>query len=104
MKLIVASIVLLAIAGCASQPLDTPMAIKEEPIKEEAAKTEVILEKKMQPLTREEVVSAIQECESARTKPVLISVPIKINGYTRKTIVDVYCVPQYVQLRRSKDD
>lgn len=103
MKLIVPILVVLTVAGCASQPLDTQQA-KEEPVSDQPAKTEITLEKRMQPLSRQEVVSAIQECESARTKPVVISVPIKINGYTRKTIVDVYCVPNYVQLKRMKDD
>jgi uncharacterized protein YcfL len=46
-------------------------------------------------MTRSEVILGITECESAGTRPVVISAKRKINGITSEVPVEVTCHPRY---------
>ena len=46
-------------------------------------------------MTRSQVILGINECESAGTRPVVISAKRKINGVTTDVPVEVTCHPRY---------
>jgi hypothetical protein len=48
----------------------------------------------VQPLSRNEVIYAINECESSGLRAVMIYAKRKINGYTADIVVDVSCAPK----------
>ena len=46
-------------------------------------------------MTRSQVILAINECESAGTRPVVVEARRKINGVTTSVPVEVTCHPKY---------
>jgi hypothetical protein len=46
-------------------------------------------------MSRLEVMSAITECQTARTRAVMIYGKRKVGGVTRDIVVDVTCAPLY---------
>ncbi len=48
----------------------------------------------VQPLSRNEVIYAINECETNNTRAVMIYAKRKINGYTADIVVEVTCAPR----------
>jgi hypothetical protein len=66
---------------------------KPEP--QELQNTQLILDSKQHPMTRNEVIMAINECEANKTRAVVITGRRKINGYTAEVTVDVTCAPKY---------
>lgn len=67
------------LAGCSA--FDTP-------------NTALIVEKDVQPMSRNEVIMAIQDCESNRTRAVMVLAKRKIAGRTSDVVVDVTCAPR----------
>ena len=61
------------------------------------ANTEVIVDKNTYVLTRNEMVNAIMDCESAGTRPVVTTTRRKINGFLAEAPVDVTCMPKYIK-------
>ena len=59
--------------------------------------TELIVDKAMPPLTRNEVMNGIMDCESAGTRPVVITSRRKINGFLSEIPVEVTCMPKYIK-------
>ena len=55
------------------------------------------VDKNVQPMSRNETIIAIQECESNGTRPVMIHAKRKINGYTADIVVDVTCAPRPIR-------
>jgi hypothetical protein len=55
----------------------------------------MVLDKNIQAMSRNEVILAVQECESSGLRAVMVFGKRKINGYTAETIVDVTCGPKY---------
>lgn len=76
----------LILAGCSSSPKSTAP---------ETAQQELVIDKQIQPMGRNEVILAIQECEVSRQRAVVIYGKRKINGYTTEIVVDVTCAPKY---------
>jgi len=73
--------------GCASQPkaTDAPKIVEQE----------LIIDKQIQPLGRNEVISAVKDCEVNGLRAVLLYAKRKINGYTTEIVADVTCAPKY---------
>ena len=46
-------------------------------------------------MTRQQVILGINECESAGTRPVIITAKRRINGVTTDVPVEVTCNPRY---------
>ena len=65
--------------------------------------TEIIMDKQVYPMTRNEVITAINECEANRTRAVIINGRRKINGHITEVVVDVTCAPQNHVLRAYYD-
>jgi hypothetical protein len=59
--------------------------------------TTLIVDKAMPPLSRNEVMNGIMDCESAGTRPVVITSRRKINGFLSEIPVEVTCMPRYVR-------
>jgi hypothetical protein len=56
--------------------------------------TSLTVEKNIEPMSRNEVILAIQDCESNRTRAVMILAKRKIAGRTSDVVVDVTCAPR----------
>lgn len=80
MKKIISAVALLAtLVACASKPPEQNL----------------ILDKDIQGMSRNEVIGAINECEANKTRAVVIYAKRKINSYTTDVVVDVSCAPKY---------
>ena len=81
MKYVIA-IVMLALAGCSSNPITTP-------------NQELIVDKQVQPMGRNEVIDAVRQCETSGLRAIPLYAKRKIGGYTVETVVEVTCGPKY---------
>jgi len=57
--------------------------------------SELVVDKQVQPLSRNEVINGVTECEGNGLRAVMIYSKRKINGYTSEVVVDVTCAPRY---------
>jgi hypothetical protein len=56
---------------------------------------ELVVDKQIQPMGRNEVIDGVKQCESAGLRAIPIYAKRKINGYTVETVVEVTCGPKY---------
>lgn len=59
------------------------------------AKVDLVMDKNIQPMTRNEIIMAINECEANNTRAVVINSRRKINNFSTEVTVDVTCAPKY---------
>jgi len=90
---------LLLLVGCASQqpPIYTMRpapAIAVQPIAPSTMQ-ELVMDKQIQSMGRNEVIDGVKQCESAGLRAVPIYAKRKINGYSVETVVEVTCGPRY---------
>lgn len=76
-------------------PLLLAACATEKSIAVKAPEIELVMDKQVQPMTRNEVIMAINECEKNGTRAVVINSRRKINGYSAEVVVDVTCAPRY---------
>jgi hypothetical protein len=57
--------------------------------------SQLIVDKEVQGMSRNEVILAINECESNKTRAVVIMAKRKISGRTTDIVTDVTCAPKY---------
>lgn len=62
--------------------------------KTETPNASLVIDKEVQPMSRNEVIVAIQECEEAKTRAVIVYSKRKINNFTSDIVVDVTCAPR----------
>ena len=95
-KVIVASLIAVAMTGCAGVSLeeDAPKAAPKNVVVTEPNMT-LKLEQEIRRMSREEIIVAIQECQEADLRPLALKVPAKINNFETKVIVDVICGPKF---------
>ena len=74
-------LLLLALVGCASEPKMTEQ--------------QLIMDKQIQAMGRNEVIDAVRQCESSGLRAIPLYAKRKINGYTVETVVEVTCGPKY---------
>ena len=55
----------------------------------------VIVDKEVHAMTRLETANAIQDCQAARTRAVVIYGRRNVGGVTRDVVIDVTCAPLY---------
>lgn len=55
----------------------------------------LVLDKEVQGMSRNEVITAINECESSNTRAIMIFAKRKINGYSADVVVEVTCAPKF---------
>ena len=70
-------------AGCSS--LSTPQAPNQD----------LVVDKQVQPMGRNEVIDAVRQCETSGLRAIPLYAKRKINGYTVETVVEVTCGPKY---------
>jgi uncharacterized protein YcfL len=83
MKIVVA-IGLLALTGCGTTS-NAPSPPQQS----------LIVDKEVQGMSRNEVIMAIQECESNGLRAVVMTTKRKINGYSSDIVFDVTCAPKF---------
>lgn len=81
MKTLIALLTALSLLACTS--------------KSAAPEQTLILEKEIQGMSRNEVIIAIQECESSGMRAVLIQSKRKINNWNADIVVDITCAPRF---------
>ena len=69
------------LAGCSSTP--------------KVSDQELIIDKQIQPLGRNETITAVRECETNGLRAVMLYGKRKVNGYTTESVVDVSCAPKW---------
>jgi len=57
--------------------------------------TELVVDKEITMLTRNEVINSVKECEDSGLRPVMITARRRINGFLSTVPVDVTCAPRY---------
>jgi len=81
---------LLTLVGCASQA-PAPVEIRSETTTQQ----ELVMDKTIQSMGRNEVIDGIKQCETAGLRAIPIYAKRKINGHSAETVVDVTCAPRY---------
>jgi len=84
MKIIITGVCLLFLSGCGI--MSNKQAMPEQ---------QLIVDDKVHSMSRLEVVTAIQDCQVAKTRAVVIYAKRKVGGMTRDIVVDVSCAPLY---------
>lgn len=84
MRMIIIGTCVLLFSGCGVMPQ-----------KSEVPEQELLVDDKVHAMSRLEVMNAIGECQTARTRAVVIYGKRKIGGVTRDIVVDVTCAPLY---------
>jgi hypothetical protein len=84
MKMIIIGACVLLFSGCGVMPK-----------KAEIPEQELLVDDKVHAMSRLEVMNAIGECQTARTRAVIIYGKRKVGGVTRDIVVDVSCAPLY---------
>ena len=59
------------------------------------AEQKMVLDKDIHAMSRNEVILAVQECESSGLRAVMVIAKRKINSYTTDVVADVTCAPKY---------
>jgi hypothetical protein len=84
MKMIIIGTCVLLFSGCGIMPE-----------KSEVPEQELLVDEQVHAMSRLEVMNAIGECQSPRTRAVVIYGKRKVGGVTRDIVVDVTCAPLY---------
>jgi hypothetical protein len=84
MRMIIIGTCVLLFSGCGVIPK-----------KSEVPEQELLLDDKVHAMSRLEVMNAIAECQTVRTRAVVIYGKRKVGGVTRDIVVDVTCAPLY---------
>lgn len=74
-------------AGCATQ---NPGNYSVQPPAQK-----LVVDKEVHAMTRLETANAIQDCQAARTRAVVIYGRRTVGGVTRDVVIDVTCAPLY---------
>ena len=79
------------LAGCAALPgANNPVT----PTSPEAV-TALAVDKEMPPLTRQEVIHGINECEKAGMRPVVLTTKRRVNNQLIPAVVEITCLPGF---------
>lgn len=73
----------LTLVACASNEAPKAPMVKGE------------VEPTVSQMSRQEIINAVAECESAGLRAMTITTKRRINGYPSDVTVDVTCVPKY---------
>ena len=82
-KLLIVAASLGLLSACSST--SAPKAVEQE----------LVIDNHVQPLTRNEVIVGVRECETNGLRGVMLYGKRKINGYTTEVVIDVTCAPKW---------
>ena len=71
--------------GCSMMPGSAPTPPNQD----------LIVDKQVQPMGRNEVIDAVRQCESSGLRAIPLYAKRKIGGYTVETVIEVSCGPKY---------
>jgi hypothetical protein len=57
---------------------------------------ELIVDARVQPMGRNEVIDAVKQCETSGLRAVPLYAKRRIGGYSVETVIEVTCGPKYV--------
>jgi len=77
------------LAGCSSTPTHQPMYVNANP-----PPVQLVLDSKVQQMSRNEVIQATQDCEGNGMRASVIMTKRLISGMMSDIIVDVQCLPK----------
>lgn len=77
----VATLLTLVLAACSSGP--------------SYKKQDLIIDKHVNAMSRNEVISAVQECEGNGLRASMIYAKRQVNGFSVDVVIDVMCAPKY---------
>lgn len=89
MKLIALLLVLLV--GCSSNP---PAPAPVVNLDQTYPVQKLVVDKEVNEMSRQEIISAIHECQSNDLRPVPVKSKKKVDGRITDAIIDVTCAPQ----------
>jgi hypothetical protein len=55
----------------------------------------LLVDKEVSPMSRMQVITAINECESSNTRAMVITTNRKVNGHMIPSVVEVTCIPKF---------
>jgi hypothetical protein len=84
-----AILLLMGIVGCSSP---APYAITHGPTN--SGKQDLILDRNVQGMSRNEIIMAVQECESNGLRAVVMTAKRQVNGFLSDVVFDVTCAPK----------
>ena len=87
-------LLLLVLSGC-SAGSSWNASMMDGSIGNGTAEQKMVLDKDIHAMSRNEVILAVQECESSGLRAVMIIAKRKINNYTADVVADVSCAPKY---------
>jgi protein involved in sex pheromone biosynthesis len=56
---------------------------------------ELVMDKRLQPMSRNETIVAVRECETNGLRAVMIYGKRQINGYSAEVVIEVSCAPKW---------
>jgi hypothetical protein len=83
---------LLFLTGCSS---NSPVPGTTGTVYNQAPSQQLILDKQVASLTRNEVINGVTECEGAGLRAHVITTKRQINGFTADIPVEVTCMPKF---------
>lgn len=87
-------LLLLILSGCAAGS-SWNASMMDGSIGGNTAEQKMVLDKDIHAMSRNEVILAVQECESSGLRAVMVIAKRKINSYTTDVVADVTCAPKY---------
>lgn len=87
-------LLLLLMSGCAAGS-SWNASMMDGSIGGNTAEQKMVLHKDIHAMSRNEVILAVQECESSGLRAVRVFGKRKINNHTADVVADVTCAPKY---------
>lgn len=87
-------LLLLILSGCAAGS-SWNASMLDGSMGSGTAEQKMVLDKDIHAMSRNEVILAVQECESSGLRAVMVIAKRKINSYTTDVVADVTCAPKY---------
>lgn len=72
------------ISGCATTASSQPTPVEQV----------LVIDKQIHSMSRNEVITAINECKTAGLRSVMMYGKRKVNGYSADIVIDVTCAPR----------
>jgi uncharacterized protein YcfL len=85
------ALLLVMLVGCSSTP-PAPAPVVNHDQTYPAQK--LVVDKEVNEMSRQEIISAIQECQTNDLRPVPVKSKKKVDGRIIDAIIDVICAPQ----------
>jgi len=85
------ALLLIALVGCSSTPPKPAPVVTHE---QTYPNQKLVVDLEVNEMTRQEIISAIHECQSNDLRPVPVKSKKKVDGRITDAIIDVTCAPQ----------